>query len=212
MEKNPFKWPLAIIAGILVWITELWFNLPAALNWPTGDFSPLSNFHSDLGNTSSGYNSAIGAQFYNSGQIFQGLAIILFAGGLYVFYTEKKWQNLVLGLGQISTFLVGLGLIMNGVFSENFQPEHGLWSEVIFYNIFIAELLVNIILLFNRKFNLSIAIFGLGAAGLNAFFVIGFDLFYPGYFLEWVAIYVAEAWLGLITINIFYNEVWKKES
>jgi hypothetical protein len=54
-----------------------------------------------------------------------------------------------------------------------------------------------------------IAIFGFIAAALNAFFVIGFDLFYPAYFLEWVGIYVAEAWLGLISAFIFYEKVWK---
>ncbi|MHA1782332.1 MAG: hypothetical protein ACTSUL_02785 [Promethearchaeota archaeon] len=89
MEKNPFKWPIIVIAGILVWITEFWFNIPSILLWPTGDFSPLTNFHSHLGDTD--LNSALGAQFYNYGQVFQGLAIILFAGGLYIFYGEKIW-------------------------------------------------------------------------------------------------------------------------
>jgi hypothetical membrane protein len=208
MERNPFKWPIAVIAGILVWVTEFLFNLPAALLWPTSNFSPFTNFHSDLGSSTD--NSALGAQFYNCGQVFQGLAIILFAGGLYALYAERKWKNALLTLGQISTFLIGLGLIMNGVFSEDFQPQHGQWSEVIFYNIFIAELLVNIPLFFDdSKTKKFIAIFGLVAAGLNAFFVIGFDLFYPAYFLEWVGIYVAEAWLGLIAVFIFYEKVWK---
>lgn len=64
--------------------TEIWFNIPSMLLWPTGDFSPFVNYHSDLGNTA--LNSALGVQYYNSGQVFQGLAIIFFAGGLYVFY------------------------------------------------------------------------------------------------------------------------------
>ena len=82
MEKNPFKWPIAVIAGILVLVTDLFFNLNAILLWPTNDFSPFTNYHSDLGLTKSGprgHNSALGAQYYNCGQVFQGLAVIFFA-------------------------------------------------------------------------------------------------------------------------------------
>ncbi|MHA1641125.1 MAG: DUF998 domain-containing protein [Promethearchaeota archaeon] len=208
MEKNPFKWPIIVIAGILVWITEFWFNIPSILLWPTGDFSPLTNFHSHLGDTD--LNSALGAQFYNCGQVFQGLAIILFAGGLYIFYGEKIWQKVFIVLGQIATFLVGFGLIMNGVFSADFQPWHGTFSELLFYNIFLAELLINIPLLFRSRIYKYISIFGLVAAGINAFFVIAYDLFYPGYLIEWIGIYTAEIWLGIITIVIFYKEVWSK--
>jgi len=113
-------------------------------------------------------------------------------------------------LGQIATFLVGFGLIMNGVFSADFQPWHGTFSELLFYNIFLAELLINIPLLFRSRIYKYISIFGLVAAGINAFFVIAYDLFYPGYLIEWIGIYTAEIWLGIITIVIFYKEVWSK--
>ncbi|MBD3194279.1 MAG: DUF998 domain-containing protein [Candidatus Lokiarchaeota archaeon] len=210
MEKNPFKWPIIVLAGILVWLTEIWFNIPSILLWPSGDFSPFANYHSDLGNTS--LNSALGVQFYNSGQVFQGLAIILFAGGLYVFYGEKLWTRILIILGQLSTFLIGFGLIMNGIYSENFQPWHGIFSEVIFYNIFIAELLVNIPLLTKSKFYRIIGIFGLVAAGINLFFVVGFDLFAAGQIIEWIGVYVAEAWLAIITIGVFYTEILSKKN
>jgi len=208
MERNPFKWPILILAGVLVWLTEIWFNLPSILLWPTGDFSPLTNYHSDLGNTA--LNGALGVQFYNSGQVFQGLAIILFAGGLYILYGDKLWQKILVLLGQLSTFLIGFGLVMNGIYSENFQPWHGIFSEVIFYNIFIAELLVNIPLLTKSKLYKIIGIFGLIAAAINLFFVVGFDLFPAGEIIEWIGIYVAEAWLGFITLGVFYTEVWSR--
>jgi len=95
-------------------------------------------------------------------------------------------------LGQIATFLVGFGLIMNGVFSADFQPWHGTFSELLFYNIFLAELLINIPLLFRSRIYKYISIFGLVTAGINAFFVIAYDLFYPGYLIEWIGIYTAE--------------------
>jgi hypothetical protein len=209
MEKNPFKWPILVIAGILVWLTELWFNLPSILLWPGGDFSPFVYYHSQLGDP--GLNSAIGAQFYNSGQVFQGLSILLFAGGIYILYGEKTWQRAIMILGQLSAFILGFALIMNGVYSVNFQPEHGLYSEILFYNIFIAEVLVNIPLLFKSKLFMAIGVFGLIAAAVNLFFVVGYDLLPAGQFIEWIGIYVAEGWLGIITIGVFYTEVWKKD-
>jgi hypothetical membrane protein len=208
METNPFKWPLLIIAGILVWLTEFWFNLPAILLWPDGSFSPLVNYHSDLGNTT--LNSILGAQYYNCGQVFQGLALILFGGGLYILYNEKLWQKILTILGQLSVILIGFSLIMNGVYSEDFQPWHGIFSEILFYNIFIAEILVNLPLLFRSKMYKSIAVFGLIAAAINLFFVVGYDLLPTGQLIEWIGVYVAEVWLGLMTIGVFYNEVWPK--
>jgi hypothetical protein len=217
MEKNPFKWPIAIIGGIIVCLTELLFNLPAILLWPGGDYTPFTYFHSDLGGTKphrtrGPLNSPLGAQFYNCGQVFQGLGIILFAGGLYVFYQEeKKRSNQLLYIGQFFGFLAGIGLIMNGVYSVDFQPEHGQWSQVLFLSIFLAEVFVNIALYKHPNFKRPIAIYGLLAAALNLAIVALFDILYPAYFLEYLGVFIAETWLALITINIFINEVWKQE-
>ena len=215
MEKNPFKWPLAVIAGILIWLSELIFNLPAVLLWP-GGYSPLKNSHSDLGGTGphptrGSLNSPLGAQFYNSGQVFLGLAIILFAGGLYMFYTEERWKKTLLILGQIFGILAGIVVIMNGIYSIDFQPQHGQWSQVLFISIFLAELFVNISLLYHSEIKKPIPIFGLIAAVLNLLIVALYDILDPPFLLEFIAIYIAETWIGLIAINIFYNEVWLKQ-
>jgi len=209
LEKNPFKWPLAVIAAILVWCTDLFFNIPAYLLWPTGDFSPLTNWHSDLGNSES--NTPLGAQYYNCGQVFMGLAVILFAGGMHVWYTEEKWKNYLLVAGQFTGFLVGIALIMNGIYSEDFQPQHGQWSEVIFMSITLTEFLINGALIKNEKFCKPIGYLGFIAGAINLFFVFTFDIFYPFYLMEYIAIYTAEVWLGLVAINIFHNEVRSKE-
>ncbi len=65
------------------------FTGQAYRRWPD-EFSPLTHYHSDLGMTVGGppgANTALGAQYYNAGQVFIGLAVILFIGGLYVYYT-----------------------------------------------------------------------------------------------------------------------------
>lgn len=208
MEKNPFKWPLAVIAGILVWCTDLFFNLTAYLLWPTGDFSPLTNWHSELGNSS--MNTPLGAQVYNCGQVFQGLAIILFSGGLFVYYLGDKWKDGLLKVGQFGGFLLGIGLIMNGIYSQDFGQAHRYWTIVIFVGIVLLEFLVNAALLKNPKFKKSIAYFGF-IAGIINLLIIGWFTFSTQssnpYLIEYIAIYTAETWLGLVVINIFKNEV-----
>jgi hypothetical protein len=210
MEKNPFKWPLAVIAGILVWCTDLFFNLTAYLLWPTGDFSPLTNWYSDLGNSST--NTPLGAQVYNCGQVFQGLAIILFSGGLFVYYLGDKWKDGLLKVGQFGGFLLGFGLIMNGIISQDFEQAHQFWTRVLFLGIVLLEFLVNAALLKNPEFKKSIAYFGFIAGIINLLIIGGSTLstFEP-YFIEYIAIYTAEIWLGLVIINIFKNEVLSKE-
>ncbi|MBD3255527.1 MAG: DUF998 domain-containing protein [Candidatus Lokiarchaeota archaeon] len=212
MEKNPLKWPLVVLAGIMIWITDIFFNLNAILLWPNGNFSPFENYHSDLGRTipgPRGHNSELGAQFYNCGQVFQGVTVIFFAIGLSIAYTEEKRIRIILILGQIFGILVGIALIMNGIYSEDFQPYHGQWSEVIFISIMSTELLSNYALLKNPSFRKKIAYFGFVAGFINLFFLIVFIGNIPilTYFIEYLAIYGAEIWVALVAINAFKNEV-----
>jgi len=219
IEKNPFKWPLPVIAMILMWCTDLFFNLPSFLLIPDDmpPFTPFTNYHSDLGNfmtlnRRNFANSFIGAQFYNTGQVWMGLTIILFAGGLYFLYTEKKLQKYLVIIGQVFGILAGIALVMNGIFSEDTGEPHSFWSMVIFASIIGAELFINIGILLNPKFKKFIAYFGFATMAMSAILLF---LYLPpalNYFMEFIAIYIAETWITLLALNIFYNEVWKKES
>ncbi len=217
MEKNPFKWPLSVLATLLMWCTDLFFNIPAYLLWPSEvpPFSPFTNYHSDLGRTilhptRNFYNSPLGAQFYNTGQVWMGLTIILFTGGLYVFYMDNKLKNLVLYIAQFFGILAGIGLVMNGIFSEDFGEAHAFWSMVIFTSIIVAEFFINGVLLTHPKFKKSIAYFGF-LTGLMSVILIFIDL--PGgwsFFMEFIAIYIAEAWITLVAINIYHEKIGNK--
>jgi len=218
MEKNPFKWPLSVIAMVLMWCTDLFFNLPAYLLWPSEvpPFTPFTNWHSDLGRsilhpTRNFYNSPLGAQFYNTGQVWMGLTIILFVGGLYLLYMEKKWKTVLIIIGQAFGILAGIALVMNGIYSEDFGQPHSDWSMVIFISIIIAELFVNIPLLTNPKYKKGIAYFGFATMAMSAFLLFIELPTALSFFMEFIAIYIAEAWITLVAINIFYNEVWKRE-
>ena len=217
MEKNPFKWPLAVIAGILIWVTDIFFNLNAILLWTTHDFSPFTNYHSDLGLTKPtprGHNSALGAQYYNCGQTFQGVAVIFFAIGLSITYIEDKRQNIIMILGQIAAIMAGVALIMNGIYSEDFMPYHSQWSEVLFLSITLTEFICNYALLKNSDYRKEISYFGFIAGFINLFFVLVIwfiNVPFPTYFIEYMGVYGAEIWVMLVAINIFKNEVWQKD-
>ncbi|MFX0070077.1 MAG: hypothetical protein ACFFAO_03215, partial [Candidatus Hermodarchaeota archaeon] len=190
--------------------------LSAYLLWPNDRFSPFVNYHSDLGRTVSGprgHNSALGAQYYNCGQVFQGVVVVFFAIGISIAYIEDKRQNIVMILGQIAGIMVGVALIMNGIYSEDFPPYHSQWSEVIFLSIMLSEFLINYALLKNPDFRKEVAYIGFIAGFLNLFFLAFFiiEIPFPDYFVEYVAIYGAEIWVMLVAINIFKNEVWQKD-
>ncbi|RKD89272.1 hypothetical protein [Halopiger aswanensis] len=69
MDRNPFRWPLTVLGGRLVLLGEAFFMGQAYRYWP-GEFSPLTDYHSDLGMTVGGppgANTALGTQYYNAG-------------------------------------------------------------------------------------------------------------------------------------------------
>ena len=204
---------------ILMWCTDLFFNIPSYLLIPEGmpPFTPFTNYHSDLGRFLTLHpirnfaNSFIGAQFYNTGQVWMGLTIILFVIGLYYLYTEKKWKNYVVYLGQAFGILAGIGLVMNGIFSEDTGEPHMIWTYVIFISIIFAELFVNIVLISNPKFKKFIAYFGFITMAMSVILLLVELPSALNFFMEFVAIYIAETWITLLAINIFYNEIWKSD-
>ena len=218
MEKNPFKWPLSFIAMILLWCTDIFFNLPSYLLIPEGmpAFTPFTNYHSDLGRyltlhpTRNFMNSPLGAQFYNTGQVWMGLTIILFSGGLFYLYTESKWKNILVIIGQVFGILAGIGLVMNGIFSEDFGEPHRIWTYVIFISIIVAELVINIPILSNPRYKNWIAYFGFITMAMSIILLFVELPSALNFFMEFIAIYIAETWITLVAVNIFYNEVLKR--
>jgi len=160
------------------------------------------------------HNIALGGQYYNTGQVFQGLAVILFAGGLYIFYMKEKKWNWLLMIGQLLGFMVGVGLISNGIYSEDFMEAHVFWSIVLFLGIIISELLVNIALLHHPKFRKQFAYFGFIISIINTIWLLIDNVVpIPGLetIMEWIGVYTAEIRIALVGIDIFIREVWSKK-
>ena len=118
--------------------------------------------------------------------------------GFMQWFTENKWQKLLVILTQLTGFVDAFGLIMIGVFSENFLPQHMFWSSFFFgTNIFVL-LFASIALWTNPNFYKGIAIYGIAIAAVNFVFAI---LLSNSPLLEWVTVFTALGFAGLIVIN-----------
>ncbi|EMA27196.1 DUF998 domain-containing protein [Halobiforma nitratireducens] len=207
--RNPFRWPLTVLGGILVLLGEAFFTGQAYRRWP-GEFSPLTHYHSDLGMTVGGppgTNTALGAQYYNAGQVFIGLAVILFIGGLYVYYRGDRRPDALLIFGQFAGIFIGVALIMNGVYSLDFEG-HGMWVVPMFLGITVGLIPINAALYGYPGFPRWIAGYGVIVALLPlGRYLLMYVTADPLFIAEWILIYGAFVWIFLVTIDAFKRGV-----
>ena len=207
--RNPFRWPLTVLGGIFVLLGETVFTGQAYRRWPA-EFSPLTHYHSDLGMTVGGppgANTALGAQYYNAGQVFIGLAVILFIGGLYVYYTGSRRRDALLVVGQFAGIFIGVALIMNGVYSLDFEG-HGLWVVPMFLGITVGLVPINVALYGYPDFPQWIAGYGVLVAVLPlGRYLLMFVTADPLFIAEWILIYAAFVWIFLVTVDAFRKGV-----
>ena len=189
------KMSLVCIAGILVILLYCIFTFTAIALFPP-PFSPLDNWLSDLGNSS---YSPKGAIFYNLGCILTGSALFPFFIGLYKWYRKEIWHKILVLVAQIIGCYSGLSLIMIGIFSEDFLPQHIYWSDVFFILILAVLILSAIVLYLHPDFMKPIAIYGVVVAIIDLFFefLVGTAL------LEWLTVFTALGYVALIVYNTY---------
>ncbi|MFX0073057.1 MAG: DUF998 domain-containing protein [Candidatus Hermodarchaeota archaeon] len=198
MNSDILKWPISIIAGILVIVLYCIFTFTSIALYPP-PYSAIDNWLSDLGNSSFNPNGAI---FYNLGCILTGIMLFPFYLGLYKWYLEKSWHKVLMIVTQIVGCCSGFALIMIGVFSEDFMTEHIFWSEIFFKLNLGVLVLASITLMFHPKAYKIVVIYGIAVAIINLIFVyfIGTPL------VEWITVFTALGYAGLIVYNT-YNEM-----
>jgi hypothetical membrane protein len=189
------KWPISVIAGILVIALYCTFTFISLALFPP-PFSPIDNWLSDLGNST---YSPRGAIFYNLGCILTGIMLFPFYLGLYKWYTEVLWNKILIMATQVIGCCSAFALIMIGVFSEDFIVEHIFWSEVFFKLNLVVLILLSVSLIFHQDFIKPIAIYGIAVAVINLLFV--FILGTP--ILEWFTVFTALGFVGLIVFNMY---------
>jgi hypothetical membrane protein len=161
-------------------------------------YSPVENWLSDLGNSSFNPNGAI---FFNVGCVLTGIALFPFFAGLYKWYTEEKWRKISLIITQTLGSLAAFSLVMIGVFSEDYEEMHHLWSAVFFVLILIVLILLGVSLFTHPNYIRRIAYYGFVVAIINLIFV-----FYNIPLLEWFTVFTALGYVGLLVYNMFKTE------
>jgi len=188
--------PLVLpIAGVFVIVFYCAFTITSIALFPR-PVSPLTVWLSDLGNSS---YSPKGAVFYNLGCILTGIALFPFFGGIYYWYTNERWKNLLIVFSQIVGFGAAFALMMIGVFSEDSGAIHHLWSVAFFVLNLIVLLLVNVSLMTHRKFIRPVGYYGLIVGVVNLLFV---GLAYTS-LLEWFTVFTALGYVALLSYNTF---------
>jgi hypothetical membrane protein len=195
MKLEFFKWPISVIAGILVITFYCTFTFVSVALFPP-PFNPIKNWLSDLGNSRYSPNGAI---FYNIGCILTGLALLPFYIGLYKWYIDNIGHKILMITTQIVGCCSGFALIMIGVFSEDFLVEHIFWSDIFFKLNLLVLILASISLFFHPDAIKIIIIYGFLVAVINLLFVF----FIGTPIIEWFTVFTALGFAGLILYNTY---------
>jgi hypothetical membrane protein len=188
--------PVSSLAGVAVIVIYCVFTF-SSLALYSGTYSPVTNWLSDLGNSSPTYNPR-GAILYNLGCVLTGVGLFPFFIGLYKWYTEEKWRRISLLVCQVVGCLAAFALIMVGIFSENSGSLHRLWSEAFFLLNFLVLILVGVSLFTHPRYLRAIAYYGFMVAAVNLALIFAPSM--P--LLEWFTVFTALGYVGLMACNM----------
>jgi hypothetical membrane protein len=183
------------MAGIAVIVLYCLFTFTSLALYPT-PYSPVTNWLSDLGNSSYNPNGAV---VYNVGCILTGIALFPFFFGLYRWHTDETWRKISLIITQTLGTLAAFSLIMIGVFSEDYGEMHHTWSMVFFLLNLMVLILVGASLFTHPKYFKLIAYYGFIVAVINLLFAF----VYSTPLLEWFTVFTALGYVGLLSYNMF---------
>lgn len=210
MEKNPAKWPLSVLFGFLVTLSEITFAFIAYLKWPvaqSGEYSIFTNWHSDLGSAIPGFNSLEGSLYHNVGIAIQGFALIMFAAGLYIFDVAEGKNRRVLFLAQAFGMLAGFCFIMAGIYSLDLKEGHKFWASLIFISF--VPFIGCLSYLFSKESGVKkwIGIYGFAVVSIDGIFALTFISPFQLYALEFLVIGTFQLFILVVTLQLFSKEV-----
>ncbi len=179
---------------MLVIVLYCVFTFTSLALYPTA-YSPVTNWLSDLGNSS--FNPK-GSIFYNVGCVLTGVALFPFFIGLHKWHTDEQWRRFSLIATQVIGSLAAFSLIMIGIFSEDYGWVHSLWSSVFFVLNLIVLVLTGASLFTHPRYIRPVAYYGLIVAIINLVFV----LFFVTPIFEWFTVFTALGYVGLLSYNM----------
>ena len=202
MERNPLKWPIQCISGVLVIFLLSIFTFIAYLLFP-GNYSIFTHWVSALGHPIYNPNGDI---FFTLGFLFTGLALFLFFGLMYKWYTDETWRKLLLIATQIFGFLTAYSLIMFGLYPGVLIIQHMFWARNFFAFFFIFIILTTISLWTHPDFLKPVAYFAFIPIGIYSIFFFLINIRQSlgiNFLLQWLAFLSNFIFIALITYNYF---------
>jgi hypothetical membrane protein len=193
LELNSVKLPMSSLAGVAVIVLYCVFTFASWALYPTA-YSPVTNWLSDLGNSTSNPRGAI---LYNLGCILTGIALFPFFIGLHEWYKDKNRFRLGFMVWQAEGCVAAFSLIMIGVFSEDSGWLHRLWSTVFFILILGVFIGLGSLLFTHPRYIRTIAYYGFIVAAIDVMFI-----FFDAPSLEWFTVFSALGYVGLMAYNM----------
>lgn len=172
--------PTTYFAGILIPLGYVVFSLLALSNF-SGDFSPLSNWLSDLG--SQDLNPA-GWWYYNAGIILTGVLLQFFFWGLTVWKLRgNRKQNLMVMFSCIAGSLGGLSMILSAVYPIDKIEIHSFFSAALYILIGSAFVFISVVFLYLPKFPRWMSVLGFIIALLDLLWSVFLNTYLMEFFV-----------------------------
>jgi hypothetical membrane protein len=157
-------------------------------------WSPVATFLSDFGNIS----RSPGALLFNMGCIMSAVSAIAFYIGM------GEWEaGPILGLGRMLGIASGIALMMIGIFSEDFPPQHRFWSYAFFTINFFAILFTNISLIGSKGYGRPTVLVGFGISVVT---LLSFILWGGVPAVEWFTVFASITFALLVGYDTYQKD------
>jgi hypothetical membrane protein len=174
------RFPLSTVAGTLSLIVCVSLAGVAFARYPWA-FSPMTNWISDLGNT---WLNPRGSVFFRVDMVVVGVGLSAFFLGLRTLTHGQHWgTKSVILLAQLTGLVSSAALVMTGVFSENQESAHALWSTILFIALAVTVMLLGCGALAHPRVPTWISFFALIACAADVTSIVA-----RTHWLEWVAV------------------------
>jgi hypothetical protein len=198
------KYPLSCMVGIVI-IVFCWLAVLISVILAPPSFTPLTNYLSSLGNSTYNPNGAV---LYNISVIISGILFQIFFVGLSIWYTDVFFDKVLIRGTQIIGSLLSIVLILTGVFSEDFKPQHVFWSIIAGILGFVVNVFLAVYIFIQKESNrkISYTIFIL----MGSYIILLFILSPQHVLTEWVVRSVGDVSLILMIYNL--NHIFQERN
>ncbi len=104
----------------------------------------------------------------------------------------------MLQIGQVAGYLAGFCLMMLGIISADFWSIHIVWAAINVFALAFFMIFVSTVLVSDPRYWRSVGVVGFAVAAINIVFGISVNI--P--IMEWVAIFGAVLFMGLLAVNM----------